>query len=1287
MRVAGNVIDDTVLGSVEYAVEHLGASLVVVLGHERCGAVKAALAKDAPPGHVAAIVSRIRTAIAGAKAPSGDVLDSAVRANVAASVRDVQGAQAAAGAAGAKGEREGRRGALRPRHRRRRDPPGSHSADLDEPPFAGLAVDGDLDEVAGAAADERAADRRRGRDHRQEAVAARAGELGAGADGQHDEGALLFAALAFDGDVDDGAERDAALRRERRQPAVPEGGELLQLLLHLARARRLTGRQAAEFDGGAAVFFLFRLGLERARRLARLFAGAACDLVGVAQVGGELLDEEPFVETHGLDSIDGTGGDNFSRARGDRLVAPRPMVFGGQGRMGDEHLQRLRSIADPVALLEGMFAHAPVAYQIYKPDGHCLLVNEAFRQLFGAEPPPEYNVFQDELADANGQLAILKRAFRGETVETTPIWYDARELKQVTIAEARRCAMICTAFPLFDESGAIAHVVFVFKDVTAELQTQERAEAERDLLRAIIEQSGDGIIVADAGGELTIFNRAAAEQHGANGRGLGAARWAELVGLTRLDGEPLPFADFPLQRTLVERAVSEGRWRVRRPDGVARTVSGTAAPITRPDGQGGGAILVTRDETDRLALEAQVGAIGAQLRAIVEHSPNALYLKDLEGRHVWMSPGYERGAGRPVGSFAGKTAREVFPPEMAAVMEENDRRVIETRAPVTAEETVPEHDGLHTYLTAKFPVLDAAGTPIAIGGLSTDITAIKQAQQRLRQSEERFTLYFQVSPFPAAITSMDGRILDINPAGERFAGLLRSQVVGRNGAELNLWLRSEDRQRVADLMARDGRVRDHEAIVETPDGVRHHILLSIERMEIDGEPRMLSMMHDVTEHVRLQDELRQSQKMEAVGRLAGGVAHDFNNLLTALSGYNSLLLAALPAGDERRGFAERVAQAAGRASALTNQLLAFSRKQPVAIEDLDINEVIGSIADMLRRLIGEDVALVSELSPRLDSVRADRAQIEQVIVNLVVNARDAMPHGGRVTLTTANVRVEHERLRALRRARHRRRHRSAGAGAAVRAVLHDQGAGQGHRPGAGDGVRHRQAGGRAGARRERAGRAARCSRCCCRASTSVAAAKLPAAERVEPPRGKGTILLVEDDESVRDFVGFVLRQQGYACSTPRMGRSALAIARGACRRDRPPDQRRGDAAHERVRSGGGAASVAAGAARAAHLRLSRAISRAATPPSCQAILARDSCSTASASSSPHVEPSSRSLRRAAGGDAGGGAFPAGVEGAAGLVEIDEERARGRRGSACPSAPRGRSRRPSIRAATGAVTSR
>ena len=119
--------------------------------------------------------------------------------------------------------------------------------------------------------------------------------------------------------------------------------------------------------------------------------------------------------------------------------------------------ERLASVADPVALLEGLFAHSPVAFQVYRADGHSLVVNDAFRALFGAEPPPEYNVLRDEIAEKNGVLALIQRAFQGETVHTPPVWYDARELRHVQVATANRVAMEATFFPLHDAAGAVAH--------------------------------------------------------------------------------------------------------------------------------------------------------------------------------------------------------------------------------------------------------------------------------------------------------------------------------------------------------------------------------------------------------------------------------------------------------------------------------------------------------------------------------------------------------------------------------------------------------------------------------------------------------------------------------------------------------------------------------------------------------------------------------------------------------------------------------------------------------------
>src|SRR5581483_725481 len=163
---------------------------------------------------------------------------------------------------------------------------------------------------------------------------------------------------------------------------------------------------------------------------------------------------------------------------------------------------------------------------------------------------------------------------------------------------------------------------------------------------------------------------------------------------------------------------------------------------------------------------------------------------------------------------------------------------------------------------------------------------------------------------------------------------------------------------------------------------------------------------DISQRKALEQQLLQAQKMEAVGRLAGGVAHDFNNMLTVISGYNRMILDELSPLDPLRGYAEEVLKAADRAGALTNQLLAFSRRQIAQPRVMNVNAVIGQTDKMLRRLIGEDIHLLLGLNADVGNIRADPGHVEQAIVNLAVNARDAMPTGGRINIETANVHLD-----------------------------------------------------------------------------------------------------------------------------------------------------------------------------------------------------------------------------------------------------------------------------------------
>jgi PAS domain S-box-containing protein len=183
------------------------------------------------------------------------------------------------------------------------------------------------------------------------------------------------------------------------------------------------------------------------------------------------------------------------------------------------------------------------------------------------------------------------------------VWYDPRTLRKVTVREGHRVAISATFFPVRGRDGRITHVAVAFRDMTAEMRATEEAQAERDLLWAIIEQSGDGVIVADADGVLRIFNPEAERQHGVPKQEVAPDQWARTYGLLAVDGRPLPLDQTPLYRALQGEKVAEARWLVRRPDGSTRILSGTATPLRRGDGSRAGAILVTRDETDRTRLE------------------------------------------------------------------------------------------------------------------------------------------------------------------------------------------------------------------------------------------------------------------------------------------------------------------------------------------------------------------------------------------------------------------------------------------------------------------------------------------------------------------------------------------------------------------------------------------------------------------------------------------------------------------------------------------------------------
>jgi PAS domain S-box-containing protein len=271
------------------------------------------------------------------------------------------------------------------------------------------------------------------------------------------------------------------------------------------------------------------------------------------------------------------------------------------------------------------------------------------------------------------------------------------------------------------------------------------------------------------------------------------------------------------------------------------------------------------------------------------------------------------------------------------------------------------------------------------------------------------------SAFDAIVTiDLAGAIVELNTAAERMFGYSREEALGRELAALIVpeELREDHRR----ALARQPHDRPSQIIGQRleleavrADGTRFPIELSVSRIDDAAGIRFTAWIRDLTERRRTEDalrlseaQLRQAQKMEAVGRLAGGVAHDFNNVLTAIFGYADLVLDSLDAGDARREDVEEIKRAAHRAAALTRQLLAFSRKQVMQPRQVNLNGIIENLETLLLKLIGQEIVLQIDAEPSLWIVKADPGQIEQVLMNLASNARDAMPEGGRLTIATAN---------------------------------------------------------------------------------------------------------------------------------------------------------------------------------------------------------------------------------------------------------------------------------------------
>jgi PAS domain S-box-containing protein len=863
-----------------------------------------------------------------------------------------------------------------------------------------------------------------------------------------------------------------------------------------------------------------------------------------------------------------------------------------------ERVRAEEALQETNAYLENLFNYANAPIIVWDPQFHITRFNHAFEALTGRRADEVIGksleiLFPPTLVASS--MELIKKTLRGERWEVVEINILHRDGSVRTVLWNS-----ATIFAL-DGTTPVATIA-QGQDITERKRAEEALAHERDLLHTLMDNLPDAIYFKDADGRFTRINKAQAERFGLSDP-------AQAVDKTDFDfftaGHAQPAYDDEQEiirsgQPLVGKEEKE-TW----PDGRQTWVSTTKLPLRDNQGHMIGTFGVSRDITERKRAEEEIhrrnrelgvlnqiiaaSATSAEPEAILEVAcrelaeafgmpqATAALLNEKKTEAVVVAEHFSAASEQRVTQEPLTAVGQAIPVEGNPVFQYllSRQRSLMVDDAQNDPRLAPIHDLMRQRGTVSLLILPLIIGSEVVGSLGLEATEPRHfsaedvnlawsvadqvagalARARLARTHQRLITAIEQAAESVVITDTGGTILYVNPAFERVSGYSRAEAVGQHTRTVKPGKQDGSFHQKMQAVLRAGETWQGRLVSKKKDGTLYteEATISPVRDESGAIVSFVAVMRDVTREVQLEEQYRQAQKMEAVGRLTAGIAHDFNNLLTAINGFAELMQFQLPPDDPLQESLGKILGAGRRAADLVRQLLAFSRKQIMEPQVLDLNAVVSDMDKILRRIIGEDIELKTALAPDLWPVKVDPAQIEQVIVNLAVNARDAMPNGGHLTIETANALLDED---------YTARHLDVSPGEYAVLAVSDNGLGMSKEvkthlfepffttkeagKGTGLGLATvygivEQSGGTIWVYSE-AGHGTTFKIYLPRAEGAVA--PLTRSDRAgELPRGMETVLLVEDDPAVRDLMARVLRQQGYAVLEAADGQEALRLAR------------------------------------------------------------------------------------------------------------------------------------------------